>query len=176
MGSSEFKENYIENISPSEFALNLVQRRSKQKLKRQSSQTIHKDGICGERFLPMLIGNSYCGFGYTKDNSIEVSLQDGEQLFNLLKPYLLKSDEIDFKASYSSNKLSRLSVNKVKAMQFMQDYCNNAEPSDNDKTLAKLLDKDALRFIVQKSEISSVLFDKGKKVKSCQKLAISRKK
>ncbi|MCX7820196.1 MAG: type II-B CRISPR-associated RNA-guided endonuclease Cas9/Csx12 [Brevinematales bacterium] len=142
------------------------------------STSVFKDGIYGEKFVPVILFKEKLYFGFDTKNCVEI-LNEKETIFDLLKPYLryrndnkkiVKAFEKSFEdwKNISKNKFLRFFVDKIAAFEFFEKVAK--QPSDDmEKVTFHLLE--GLRYTTQKIEIMSLLIDSnGKKYKTKEKI------
>ena len=184
------KGEWLKKLLPKNGNVQHIKRKPKYCKKLQSTQ-IFKEGLYGERFMPILLDNDKIYYGFSLDNCCEKhplkepkkginnfdkKLQTNKEeqqkkqneYFELLKPFLYtgstkKKNKKPVTGSLSDNqqKYTYLSIDKTKALTHLQK-CAKEVCGDAEIEQAKQLEQ--LRYSVEKKEIKSVLLTgQGKK-------------
>ncbi|MGC8769714.1 MAG: type II-B CRISPR-associated RNA-guided endonuclease Cas9/Csx12 [Brevinematia bacterium] len=141
------------------------------KLKKKDfySTSVFKDGIYGEKFVPVILYKEKLYFGFDTKNCVMVKKNE-ENIFNLISPYLRYRNGKSFIDANNknfdewkeiSNKIPlRFFVNKTKTFDFFAKIAK--EPfNENEKAIFNILE--GLRYTTQKVELLSLLTNSDKK-------------
>ncbi len=181
------KGKWLQNLLPQNALVQHIKRRPKYRKKLESTQ-IFKDGLYGERFMPILLDDEKLYYGFALDNCHEIealkqpkkTVKDFDkklqvakekqqvkhnEYFELLKPFLYtgnKNDKHPVTGDLSDNwQYQYLSIDKTKALNHLQK-CAKEVCSDTEIEQAQQLEK--LRYSVEKKKIKGVLLTgQGKK-------------
>ncbi|CAC9560633.1 hypothetical protein [uncultured Gammaproteobacteria bacterium] len=181
------KGEWLKNLLPKNASVQHIKRKPKYRKKLQSTQ-IFKDGLYGERFMPIFLDDEKLYYGFALDNCQEIEplrkpkktvkefnkkLQIAKEkqqakhneYFELLKPFLYtgkKNAKKVVEGDLSDNwQYQYLSIDKTKALNHLQK-CTKEKCSNTEIEQAKQLEK--LRYSIEKKKIKDVLIiEKGKK-------------
>lgn len=154
---------WLSALIPTDGEVKHIKRKPKYRKKLQSTQ-IFKEGIYGERFIPILLKDKEIFYGFSFDNCIKIkpNKKQGfttlEDYFELLKPFLYtgnKNNKKPVDGTLSDNQSYQyLSIDKTKAIEFLQ-RCTKQVCSEVETQQEEQLKK--LRYSVEKKEIKSLL-------------------
>jgi CRISPR system subtype II-B RNA-guided endonuclease Cas9/Csx12 len=181
------KGEWLKNLLPKNASVQHIKRKPKYRKKLQSTQ-IFKDGLYGERFMPIFLDDEKLYYGFALDNCHEIEplkkpkktvkefdkkLQIAKEkqqakhneYFELLKPFLYigkKNAKKVVEGNLSDNwQYQYLSIDKTKTLNHLQK-CAKEVCSDTEIKQAKELEK--LRYSIEKKKIKDVLvIGQGKK-------------
>ncbi|CAC9614518.1 hypothetical protein [uncultured Gammaproteobacteria bacterium] len=181
------KGEWLKNLLPKNASVQHIKRKPKYRKKLQSTQ-IFKDGLYGERFMPIFLDDEKLYYGFALDNCQEIEplrkpkktvkefnkkLQIAKEkqqakhneYFELLKPFLYtgkKNAKKVIEGDLPDNwQYQYLSIDKTKALNHLQK-CAKEKCSNTEIEQAKQLEK--LRYSIEKKKIKDVLIiEKGKK-------------
>jgi len=154
---------WLSALMPTGSDVKRINRKSKYRKKLESTQ-IFKEGIYGERFMPILIFDEKLHYGFTPDNAalIKPNKKHGfssfEDYFELLKPFLYtgkKNNKTPVVGNLADNsQYDYLTIDKTKALEHLQK-CAKQVCTETEMQQAVQLEK--LRYSIEKKEIKSVL-------------------
>ncbi|WP_369178518.1 type II-B CRISPR-associated RNA-guided endonuclease Cas9/Csx12 [Candidatus Thiodubiliella endoseptemdiera] len=181
------KGQWLQDLLPQNALVQHIKRKPKYRKQLESTQ-IFKDGLYGERFMPILLDDEKLYYGFALDNCHEIeplkalkkTVKDFDKkqriakekqqtkhnaYFELLKPFLYtgnKNDKHPVAGDLSDNwQYQYLSIDKTKALNHLQK-CAKEVCSDTEIEQAQQLEK--LRYSVEKKKIKGVLLTgQGKK-------------
>lgn len=181
------KGQWLQDLLPQNALVQHIKRKPKYRKQLESTQ-IFKDGLYGERFMPILLDDEKLYYGFALDNCHEIEplkafkktvknfdkkqriAKEKQQTkhnayFELLKPFLYtgnKNDKHPVAGDLSDNwQYQYLSIDKTKALNHLQK-CTKEVCSDTEIEQAQQLEK--LRYSVEKKKIKDVLLiGQGKK-------------
>ena len=155
---------WLKRLLPNNIDMRHIERKPTYR-KKLSSVQIFKEGLYGERFVPLLLDGKKLHRGFSLDNCIEIKIKP-EETYNLLKPFLYTGKKKDKKpvaenlsdyqqqAQQSKKTFIYLTIDKTKALTHLQkcakEICSNIEIEQ-----AKALEK--LRYGVEKKKIKDIL-------------------
>ncbi|PNV71222.1 HNH endonuclease domain-containing protein [Leptospira inadai] len=157
--SEGFDSESLSRFLPSNIQFLSIKSKDKTDSKYPYKKPLFKDGVFGERFLPILIAEKGLRVGYTLENSLEVNSENPEEFFNVLKPYLLfkrKPIESNYQTLVAFAQKDKrgyivLPVNKPKALESISQ-----RKSDPHTSILK-----NILYTVSRESIPSLIFDKN---------------
>ncbi|CAB5506478.1 type II-B CRISPR-associated RNA-guided endonuclease Cas9/Csx12 [Bathymodiolus thermophilus thioautotrophic gill symbiont] len=181
------KGEWLKNLLPKDVLVQHIKRKPKYRKDLASTQ-IFKDGLYGERFMPILLDDEKLYYGFSLDNCVEIDpLKEPKktvkefdkkrqiakekqqtrhnEYFELLKPFLYtgkKNAKKSVSGDLSDNwQYQYLSIDKTKALNHLQK-CAKGVCSDDEIEQVQQLEK--LRYSIEKKKIKDVLVTgQGKK-------------
>ncbi|KAF3978786.1 MAG: hypothetical protein HFP77_00120, partial [Methylococcales symbiont of Iophon sp. n. MRB-2018] len=181
------KGEWLKNLLPTNIDVQHIKRKPKYRKNLESTQ-IFKDGLYGERFMPILLDDKKLYYGFALDNCHEIEslkepkktvkdfdkkLQIAKQkqqikhneFFDLLKPFLYtgkKNSKKPVSGDLSDNwQYQYLSIDKTKALDHLQKC---AKEVCNEIEIKQAQQLENLRYSVEKKKIKDVLLiGQGKK-------------
>lgn len=176
LNSTELCENgdWLSQIIPDSGQIIYIESKPKYR-KDLSSTQIFKEGIYGERFIPLLMDGNYLYKGFSLDNCEAIKTKIAEKTFNTLKPFLMISNRqgkkifrepITQNYEYYQNiglyktinqphkKYLHLSIDKKKALKLLQ----RAAKENTEEIVQQAKELELLRYTILKKEIKSQLF------------------
>lgn len=181
------KGQWLKDLLPKNTSVQHIKRKPKYRKNLESTQ-IFRDGLYGERFIPILLNEEKLYYGFALDNCREIeplkepkkTVKDFDkklqiakekqqnkhnEYFELLKPFLYtgnKNDKQSITGDLSNNwQYQYLSIDKTKALDYLQK-CAKEVCNEIEIKQAQQLEK--LRYSVEKKKIKSVLLTgQGKK-------------
>ncbi len=156
-------------LLPAEIRITPVKRMPIFKKHNPESVSLFKEGIYGERFVPILLIEKGLLVGFSRDNAARVTGRDEEieRYFELLKPFLLFRGQrvTGLLAEWRSRRNEEgrdlyFEIEKVKAIEHLFRAAKETMSSD-EIAQADLLD--VHHYTVQKQDIRKALYDMNKK-------------
>lgn len=86
------KKNILK-ILPQEFQVKTIEAKNKLRKKNIKGKSLMKEGMFAVRFLPFIITQETCGFGFHPNNMATLLLTAGEHFYNVMKPLLYFKDK-----------------------------------------------------------------------------------
>lgn len=132
----------------------------KKKIGSLFSTRVFKDGIYGEKFVPVLVYRGKLYFGFSLNNALRVPGGSEKAFFECLAPFLryqknsLSDTAWETWVQASQERLYRFFVNKQKAFEFYEKVAKNP-PTEEEKKVFHLLE--GLRYTTQRCDVSSLL-------------------
>ena len=160
------KSEWLKKLPPIQADVQHIKRKPKYR-KDLAATKIFKEGLYGERFIPLLLDGKDMRCGFALDNS--VALKKAERVFALLQPFLYfgarskkQPIEGDFaawqhKAEESPRSYLYLAVDKTKALGHLQK-CAKQVCDEHEVAQAEALND--LRYCVEKKSVQSMLVTK----------------
>lgn len=157
--SEGFDSESLSRFLPSNIQFLSIKSKDKTDSKYPYKKPLFKDGVFGERFLPILITGKGIRIGYTLENSLEINSGNSEEFFNVLKPFLLfkrKPIENNYQTLVAFAQKDKrgyivLPVNKPKALESI-----SLRLKDSHTSILK-----SISYAVSRESISGFLFDKN---------------
>ncbi len=176
LNATELCENgdWLSQIIPNSGQIIYIESKPKYRKDLGSTQ-IFKEGIYGERFIPLLMDGNYLYKGFSLDNCEVIKTKVAEKTFNTLKPFLMLSNRqgkkifrepITQNYEYYQNiglhktinqphkKYLHLSIDKKKALKLLQ----KAAKESSEEIVKQAKELEMLRYTILKKEIKSQLF------------------
>ncbi|TGK12365.1 type II-B CRISPR-associated RNA-guided endonuclease Cas9/Csx12 [Leptospira fletcheri] len=161
-GSERFDSELLSKYLPNDIRFLRIKSKEKTNSRYPHKKPLFKDGVFGERFLPILVLENGLRLGYTLENSLELSPQDSKKFFEVLRSVLLfkrKPVSHDYPALSSFAKKDKrkyivLPVNKAKALEVVSQKEHSL--------LASILK--SISYTVFRTPVVSFLFDQKKEL------------
>jgi len=174
----EQQTGWLTSLVPATIGIHSLQSKSKYRKPNPAGQKLFKDGLYGERFVPLLIdkkGKLAIGFEPKPNSWIPISKGE-EQWFELLRPFLrfqnkpLEGSFSEWQQRARDSGRSHLYFTIDKPAAFDHLYKVAKQPAD-EASLQQADLLDGLRYIVQKKNLQEALTkDNGKKFKERQEV------
>ncbi len=168
----EQQTGWLKSLVPTTIGIQALQSKPKYRKPNPAGQKLFKDGLYGERFVPLLIDKKgKLAVGFEPGNSLPISKGE-EQWFDLLRPFLrfqnkpLESSFSDWQQRAHDSGRSHLYFTIDRPAAFERLHRVAKEPCD-DTALQQADLLDGLSYVVQKQNLSEYLTkDKGKEFKT----------
>lgn len=158
--SKEDQAKSIESCLPTQIRIHKIDSLPKYRKKNLGSKSLFKEGIFGERFVPLYFHKQklFIGFDTQPKGAIEIT-RNPEKVFEALKPYFMIHN-ISYKEAIELSKKSiiRFPIDRKKGVQNLFDSVKQNNWND----VSSLLQ--ALRYTVSKKDISSMITDTNNKI------------
>lgn len=158
----EQQTGWLISLVPATIGIHSLQSKSKYRKPNPAGQQLFKDGLYGERFVPLLIDKKgKLAVGFEPKNSLPISKGE-EQWFELLRPFLRFQDKplegtlSDWQQRARDSGRSHLYFTIDKPAAFSHLYQVAKQPTD-ELMLQQADLLDGLRYIVQKKDLSKAL-------------------
>ncbi|WCL49092.1 type II-B CRISPR-associated RNA-guided endonuclease Cas9/Csx12 [Leptospira sp. GIMC2001] len=160
--SKEDQAKSIEACLPTQIIIHKIDSLPKYRKKNLGSKSLFKDGIFGERFVPLYFQNEklFIGFDSQMKSGLEIK-KNPEKVFESLKPYFMIHN-ISYKQALESSKKStvRFPIDRNKAVRYLFESVKQNIWNDVSDILQ------GLRYTVSKKDIASQIVDKNSKIQN----------
>lgn len=158
----EQQTGWLNSLVPETIAIHSLQSKTKYRKPNPAGQKLFKDGLYGERFVPLLIDKKgRLGIGFEPKNSLPVAKEE-DQWFELLRPFLrfqcrpLEGAFADWQRKARNSGRSHLYFTIDKPVAFEHLYKVAKSPTD-EVAIQQADVLDGLRYIIQKQDLSKAL-------------------
>jgi CRISPR system subtype II-B RNA-guided endonuclease Cas9/Csx12 len=158
--SKEEQAESIEACLPRQIRIHKIDSLPKYRKKNLGSKSLFKEGIFGERFVPLYFhkGRLFIGFDTQPKGAIEIK-KNPEKVFQALQPYfMLHNISFDQAVESSRKSVLRFPIDRKKAVT----YLFHAVKENTWDDVADILQ--GLRYTISKKDISSMVTDTNQKL------------
>lgn len=165
----------LAKLIPDQVAIRRIERKARYEKSDVASQSIFKEGIYAESFIPIWVseGKLFVGFdGYSKEQKIAVQSMQPELLLKLLEPVL--SNKIQsIEELLSCTKPHKLIIDKHQAFLLL-DKVAKQPCSEQELILADFID--SLRYTTSNKDCQNTIYDVSKKACKSETELLNKKK